>query len=500
MQAFEPLSPVGQDSLLQQVATQQEGFEIVSQRRLNPSNEGSVALESGQQAKAGEMGHDLSFPPVPSAADTYNALHCPPSYRALDMSIPSKGHSPNQAAIRASKQHSSSPSSDARLPLDWNWLQNPVNMPIPSRCDADKARLLQQQYPMSNVHTSERLRTSSQSDVALPSSSTADIHASLSSTSSASSGRGQGPEARNSEANLLKELGDVIHCFWLVSEYRMSQVQDELNDVSARVKGAVLEQDQISAHMSQILPLQVEIIQKLVRAAEDRELIYGRIKSLEESSAAWQRGLKSMLEAMQSEFRAGMEVVHELAAKSKKPPPAPKAKSESTASAMAAAASTATAAATATTPATTTATKNNKRASPPRKKMNPSNGKKAKLSSVKDDKNTASTSSVVVASTTFPISEALDSSQTIHQQQQPGYDQQQQHHAQLQPRPAEPWSRENHSQSHSQPTLSSHYDLSFEQVQLIPRPHTTAPYLHDTQPSTVWFKMGPGRQQDAPAR
>ncbi|CBQ70152.1 conserved hypothetical protein [Sporisorium reilianum SRZ2] len=497
MQASDPSSSVVQDLSLEHFGSQQDGFEIVSQRRVEPLSERIEPFEAWQaQFKQEEQDHDFPVPPLISTADAYNGSQRPISFRPHDVPTSSKGHPPHQATNGASDQHSSLYSSNVDLAVDWNALQSLPDAQIPPRRGSQNGRLLQ--HPPYNFQASSSVRTAQHSDLAPPSSSLADLDATLSSTRSAISMRAPAPEPRDSEPNRLKEIEESIHCFWLVSENRMSQVQDELRDISANTRGTLLEQEQMSLQMAQILPLQVEIAQKVVRAADDRRVIYSRIRSLEESSAAWQKELKTMLEAMQAEFRAGMEIVHELAAKGRKPPPAPKVKSEAAAAAATAtaAATTSAPAATATTPATTTAPKNNKRPSPTRKKTSPSNGKKAKVPPADDEESVAPPPSSAAVSSIVATKQGVpDSSQDNDQQQQPQQQQQQQHHhyqhqRQLRPQPpATAWTRENRSQSHSQPMLPSHHDLSFDQVQLVPRPHTAAPYLHDIQPNIGSMEM-----------
>ncbi|TKY88016.1 hypothetical protein EX895_003112 [Sporisorium graminicola] len=485
MQVSDPPS-VGKDPALGESASQQNEFEILSQHRVDTSNERTRALEACRNIKEEKTDRDFDLPPLVRGAAAYESLHLLPSYRASG----SKSQPHNSAFDRGPNQDASSLSSTEFFPGDWSPLQMPDNAPmLPSR-DAENRSFLQQQLPPYSFQTSGSVRTPQHSNMAPSSSSAAELDATLSSTRLAKAGRSLAPAPRDNESSRLRDIEESINCFWLVSELRMSQVQDELKDISARVGSGLVEKEQMSEQMAQVLPLQVEIAQKVVRAAEDRRVIYGRIKLLEEASAAWQKELKTMLEAMQAEFRAGMELVHEFAAKGRKPPPASKTRGDTAATATAAAA----AAATATTPASTTTTaKNNKRASPSRKKTNLSNGKKAKLFSAEDEESAAPSAFTAVDLNAVVKQGISDSSHGINQQQQHAYDQQQQQqqqqHYMLRSQPAVAWSRENHSQAQSQPMLPSQTDLALDQVQLAPRPRTAVPFPHDFQPSVGSFEI-----------
>lgn len=121
------------------------------------------------------------------------------------------------------------------------------------------------------------------------------------------------------ETDLLKKVYDTTQCFWLVSENRMTVMQEELKVIKTRIDESGSELDSISSQVSQVLPLQIEITQKVVGAAEERRIIFARLKSLEESASMWQQEFKASLEAMRADFRAGMELMLELAPKARKP-------------------------------------------------------------------------------------------------------------------------------------------------------------------------------------
>ncbi|SAM85624.1 uncharacterized protein UBRO_08203 [Ustilago bromivora] len=172
----------------------------------------------------------------------------------------------------------------------------------------------------------------------------------------------------------LKKIEESIHCFWLVSENRMKQMQDELTGMATRLKASESEQNKISENMAQVMPLQVQMTEKAIQAVDERKLIFSRIKALEQSTETWQKEMNKTLQEMQSEFRAGIETMLELAPKGRKAPiPKPVAEAASTASTSAPASA----------PAAGAAKTNNKRASPQSKKP-AANVKKSKLQS-KDD-------------------------------------------------------------------------------------------------------------------
>ncbi|SPC62050.1 uncharacterized protein UHOD_08203 [Ustilago sp. UG-2017b] len=172
----------------------------------------------------------------------------------------------------------------------------------------------------------------------------------------------------------LKKIEESIHCFWLVSENRMKQMQDELTGMATRLKASESEQNKISENMAQVMPLQVQMTEKAIQAVDERKLIFSRIKALEQSTETWQKEMNKTLQEMQSEFRAGIETMLELAPKGRKAPiPKPLAETASTASTSAPASA----------PVAGAAKTNNKRASPQSKKP-AANVKKSKMQS-KDD-------------------------------------------------------------------------------------------------------------------
>lgn len=186
--------------------------------------------------------------------------------------------------------------------------------------------------------------------------------------------------SREGDEDSLKKIEESIHCFWLVSENRMKQMQDELTSMASRLKASESEQKQISSHMAQVVPLQVQITEKAIRAAEERKLIFSRIKALEESTETWQNDFKKMLQEMQFELRASIETMLESAPKGRKPP-AQKSATEASASTAASASA----------PASAAGTKgNNKRASPQSKKT-AANAKKTKTQSKDDNEEKAAT-------------------------------------------------------------------------------------------------------------
>ncbi|SNX87451.1 uncharacterized protein MEPE_06161 [Melanopsichium pennsylvanicum] len=160
------------------------------------------------------------------------------------------------------------------------------------------------------------------------------------------------------DAARLEKIEESIHCFWLVSENRMQVMQTDLKAMSARIEESRREQDGVRSQVHQILPLQVQITEKVVGASEERETIFSRIKTLEEAAAMWQQEVKATLDAMRAEFRAGMETMLELASKVKKEQ-IRKATGE--------------------TPSSALVVKSTKRATPPSKKGSPSASKKGKV-------------------------------------------------------------------------------------------------------------------------
>ncbi|KAJ1036247.1 hypothetical protein NDA18_000112 [Ustilago nuda] len=165
----------------------------------------------------------------------------------------------------------------------------------------------------------------------------------------------------------LNKIEESIHCFWLVSENRMKQMQDELTGIATRLKASESEQNKMSENMAQVMPLQVQMTEKAIEAVNERKLIFSRIKALEQSTETWQKEMNKTLQEMHSEFRAGIETMLELAPKGRKAPiPKPLAEAASTASTSA--------------PAAGAAKTNNKRASPQSKKS-AGNVKKSKMQS-----------------------------------------------------------------------------------------------------------------------
>ncbi|KAJ9476026.1 hypothetical protein PHBOTO_006107 [Pseudozyma hubeiensis] len=467
------------DSSIQHAPTErdvshQDGFQIVSQRRVDLPSE---QLDYWQQVKQEEMNADTSFPSLLAGIEPFNQSNVQSAFRAPEANTAMKGCQPNQANARPSNNISSSQTSFPQTSIDWSPLEVFPSTSFPPPRNAEAGRLLQQPFPSPSFPQSSCVRPSVEM---LP----ADTNAPFTPRPSTSGG----PFGdRNEEAGRIKDTQESIHCFWLVSENRMARIQDDLNDVSTRLKTSFEEQRRIVSQIEQILPLQVQIAQKVVRAAEDRKLIFGRIKSLEESSAASQRDFQSTLEAMQAELRGSIETMQELVTKPKRPTP-PKQKSD---------APVATASVTTTT--TTSSNKSTKRPSPPRKKTSPQGAKKAKLATGGEED--CSVPPTPPPSAELRISPGQERARAIgesgchlpasyehqhHEPHQPLY----QHQNQARARSLGGWQHEGQFQSHSQPIAPRHRpSASFDQTQLQPRPHTAAPCLHDVQQSMGSIEM-----------
>ncbi|GAC97869.1 hypothetical protein PHSY_005457 [Pseudozyma hubeiensis SY62] len=466
------LDPNSQHAPVERDASHRDGFQIVSQRRVDLPSE---QLDYWQQIKQEDTKADTLFPSLLAGIEPFSQSNVQSAFRAPEASVTTNGCEPNQANARPSNYIPSSQTSFSQTSIDWSPLEVFPSTSFAPLRNAEAGRLFQQPFPSPSLPQSSCVRPSVEMHPA-------DTNAPFTPRPGTSGGE---LGDRNEESGRIKDIQESIHCFWLVSENRMARIQDDLNDVSTRLKTSFEEQRRIVSQIEQILPLQVQIAQKVVRAAEDRKLIFGRIKSLEESSAASQKNFQSTLEAMQAELRGGIESLQEIVTKPKRLTP-PKPKSD---------APVPTASTTATT--TTSSTKSTKRPSPPRKKTSPQGAKKAKL--VSGGEEDCSVPPTPPPSADSRVSPGQERARAIGESVchlQASYEHQ--HHEPHQPlyqnqaraRSLGGWQHESQYQSHSQPIAPGHRpSASFDQTQLQPRPHTAAPCLHDVKQSMGSIEM-----------
>lgn len=131
-----------------------------------------------------------------------------------------------------------------------------------------------------------------------------------------------GAGGRPSQGSSLKNIEAAIQSFWLVSENRMQQMHEELRSVSMLVKTACYEQEQTRLNVGQILALQVQITEKIVRAADERKYIFARIKTLEETMATQHAQVQEELVLIRKELKEGLDSVVEQTQRGRKPPAA----------------------------------------------------------------------------------------------------------------------------------------------------------------------------------
>lgn len=467
----------------------QDGFQVVSQRKVELPDLKPEHFEYWSQVKQEEAEQSFSFSSLVGDTGSIHQPGLPAPLGASDGIVPGSGYPPQTQNGRPSSHNASSQPWNPHASIDWKVsLDNFPSTPVTIVRSVENGRPLQQQHATPRHLQPGSIDNVGQAIPSLSHSSNNNVDLNGSSTPRPATSVG-GNSSSGSDSSRLKDIQESIHCFWLVSENRMSEIQHELSHVSTRLKDSLEVQERIDKQASQILPLQVEITQKVVRAADDRKVILGRIKLLEDSFVAWQNEVSTMLEAMQDEFRAGLETMQELATKSKKPS-APRAKAEPTVpgAPIPTLAPAPTPATTSTLTSTATTNKSNKRISPPRKRTSPQGAKKVKVVSADDDD-----SSMLPAPSTPLIQEQIDVSHDSASQQPTDYDhhqqfqqqqQQQQHHQLSQPRPqtAGAWHHETRFQANSQPMVSKHRpSSSFDQIQLQSRPHTSVPCLHDLQ-------------------
>lgn len=474
MQASEHSSSNSKHTLPEQLAMRQKDFPNVPQRRIDPP---SRQTGYWQQAKQEDMNYGLSFSSFVGDPDSPGVTNSQPRFRASDAFTTMSGYHSNHINVRPSSQNASD-SSTSQTSVEWSPLEvfpdvsfPPPLAPVPCNTESghtESGRILQPQHVPPASARSSCIRSSFSSKIA----EFGESFTPRAGTPGGSIGD------RDGESSRLKDIQESIHCFWLVSENRTTQIQDDLTKMSTLLKGALEEQDKLNSQMRQVLPLQVEITQKVVRAAEDRKVIFGRLKSMQETSTAWQAELKHMLETMQTEVRAGMETMQASIAKSRKAPQ-PRARSGTTGTAASVSVS-----------STTSSNKSGKRASPPRKKTSPQGDKKIRLVSADDEDRTAPTPPRSVGVNASP-------SQERHQQQQSTYDhqhhqlqQQQQQHLQRRPHTAETWQPDFQFRSHS---LSVPHEqrssVSLDHVQLQARPYTAEPCVQNAQHGMGSFEM-----------
>ena len=276
---------------------QHQGFDVTSKPK---SNQAAETLETwSQQFEQEDVKQDMS---LASLSQSSPFTHLPPPDRSSETQISYSGYS--------SAEHSSQPawshSSNSQISSDSTALDIIAGAPLPPIRD------VRGPFPRAEHPSSSSARTSASPPPNVL------FDSMRSTTSTRPSAFGDATRPALDEAGWLKEIYDTTQCFWLVSENRMAVMQEELKVMKARIEESVLEQERIRSQLSQILPLQVELTQKVVGAAEERRIIFGRIKSLEESTAVWQQEVKTTLDALRAELGSGLGLMVEMAPKARK--------------------------------------------------------------------------------------------------------------------------------------------------------------------------------------
>jgi hypothetical protein len=102
------------------------------------------------------------------------------------------------------------------------------------------------------------------------------------------------PDPKSTDVARLEE---IVQCFWLVSEDRFSRMERSSHH-DAQSLGKLKES------VSQLLALQVECTHKTVSAADERRLIYGRIKNVEEAVSTQFAALHEKLQLLEENIAA----------------------------------------------------------------------------------------------------------------------------------------------------------------------------------------------------
>ncbi|SPO29177.1 uncharacterized protein UTRI_06126 [Ustilago trichophora] len=305
----------GQSTSLQQEWMRQRGTEKTSEQKGEQSKDSVEVFEAWcSQLEPEEVKSRIPF----EASDQQQGLsiHFQPSCRASDAIGSYAGYFGAHAMSQPPSQAISSQSSTSRLSGVSSSIEAFQDAPMAQTQGRKTRRSLKAPYP-----STAGVRDSiSPSPLEAPAAGRhdAELNDSDPNRSGLYSEEPRGPRTPSNEVGLLKDIYDTTQCFWLVSENRMAVMQEELKVIKARIEDSVSKQAHVGWQVSQILPLQVEITQKVIGAAEERKIIFGRIKALEESTAMWQQEVKVMLEAMRADFRAGVEMMLEIAPKARK--------------------------------------------------------------------------------------------------------------------------------------------------------------------------------------
>lgn len=294
----------------------QRGTEKLSEQKGEQSGDPVEVFEAWcRQLEPEEVKPRISF----EASDQQQGLsmHFQPSFRAPDAIAPYTGYFAAHPVSQPSSQATSSHSSNSRLSGESSSIEAFQDAPMPPQNEGrKKRRSLKAHYP-STAGVNDSV---SPSPLEEPPAGRHDAEPNDSNPTRSGlySVEPHGHRTPPNDTGLLKDIYDTTQCFWLVSENRMAVMQEELKVIKARIEDSISKQAHICSQVSQILPLQVEITQKVIGAAEERKIIFGRIKALEESTAMWQQEVKVMLEAMRADFRAGVETMLEMAPKARK--------------------------------------------------------------------------------------------------------------------------------------------------------------------------------------
>ncbi|SPO29854.1 uncharacterized protein UTRI_06126_B [Ustilago trichophora] len=302
-----------QGTSLQQEWMRQRGSEKKSEQKGEQSGDSIEVFEAWfRQLEPEEVKPRISF----QATDQERGLsmHFQPSFRAPDAIAPYTGHFAAHPASQPSSQATSSHSSCSR----WSGESEASQAaPMTPQNEGSKKRRPLEAHCPSTAGAHDSVSPSPLEEPPAGRYET-ELNDSNPTRSGLYSGESRGHCTPPNDTGLLKDIYDTTQCFWLVSENRMAVMQEELKVIKARIEDSISKQAHICSQVSQILPLQVEITQKVIGAAEERKIIFGRIKALEESTALWQQEVRVMLEAMRADFRAGVETMLEMAPKARK--------------------------------------------------------------------------------------------------------------------------------------------------------------------------------------
>lgn len=244
-----------------------------------------------------------------SSTSQASRSHLPPTYRESDVAALGMNHLGGQSSCQKTTNQSTS---------------YPLAHGCTSRGDHLKPPMSTPCEPEPDLHM--QLRSSSPLDpheaVSTPPVATAEttpIHTDAAALPMKSMVVDNNTSLEGSEEKQIKNIEEALHCFWLVSEHRMSQMQQDIAGLRAGLDSANLQQETINAKLEQTLALHDRSFHQATRAAETSIIALYGIKALDRSISKAHEEIKRKIDEVQTRLKDGLETLIELAPKTRKP-------------------------------------------------------------------------------------------------------------------------------------------------------------------------------------